>query len=146
MRVRGCKTSRLCRWGLGRAGGVLVPAPHPPRPTPLSSHGPCGQAVALALGISQHQLGHGIHCCGVEGPENWAEATRSSDTSQQGGRKTDVDFPAQRDLGMFLFLVIYVKYYPISSVQKVFEMTALAVVNLRMESLDLSDRVTPQIA
>lgn len=57
-----------------------------------------------------------------------------------------MDFPAQRDLGLFLFLVIYVKYYPISSVQKLFEMTLLTLVNLRIESLDLSDRVAPQIA
>lgn len=102
--------------------------------------------MALDLGIAQHQLGHGFHCCRVEGPENWTEATRSSDTSQQGGRKTDVDFPAQRDLGLFLFLVICVEYYPISSIQKLFETTPLALVNLRIESLDLSDTVAPQIA
>lgn len=102
--------------------------------------------MALDLGIAQHQLGHGIHCCGVEGPESWTQATRSSDASQQGGRKTDVDFLAQRDLGLFLFLVTYVKYYPISSVLKLFETTLLTLVNLGIESLDLSGRVAPQTA
>lgn len=143
----GAKTSRLCRWGLGRDGGVPSSGSPPSTPhTSLSSHSPCGQAVALDLGISQRQPGHGIHCCGMEGPESWAEATRSSETSQQGGRKTAVDFPAQRDLGMFLFLGYYVKYYPISSDQELFETTPLALVNLRTESSDLPDGVAPQIA
>lgn len=136
----GAKTSPLCRWGLGRDGGVPSSGSPPSMPhTSLSSHSPCGQAVTPDLGVSQRWLGHSIYCCGVEGPESWAEATRSSDTSQQGGRKTNVDFPAQRDLGMFLFLGYYVKYYPISSVQELFETPPLALVNLRTESSDLPE-------
>jgi hypothetical protein len=147
VRVRGCKDFSALQRGVGKGWGVPSSGSPPSTPhTSLSSHSPCGQAVALDLGISLRQLGHGIHCCDVESPESWAEVTRNSVTTQQGGRKTDVDFPAQRDLGMFLLLVIYVKFYPVSSVQKLFETTSLALVNLRTESSDLPDRVAPQIA